>query len=446
MNEIFLNEWKQYRQGLARPAFQGEAPRGEAAFDESVKVGEIRIFADANRPLVALILEEKGLAGRRIVPISPFSVPASSRERLVGARVFQLWNTCTAARRFTDRSWLVDTLSAEEVSLIQAAVATAYPGRVTAGDSPLARYEREFLVSGGTFVPFVRTAANESAVDWAAKPSFVSTFTRVAASFALCVGAFYLLIGAGRERLRVWREASALVCVAQDPEVVELADMPAEDGREAELCENDQFGINFINESAPVVGSVPTTTQRCMVALARLRNTPNLPSGAMHLSEGDALIDPCVLPLSVIDCGAGGVLMSVSSGTSAHADRACPPPTVDCRSAVCPWDAAAKLVAIRLSSEEAARIEVYFDKEQVGGYRLVSGPGSELVYEVVPRGNAGLADGFCQVTTRWTSSAGESRRVESVRSVDSIDVTPPASRPHATDATSPDDVPVDVRF
>ena len=46
-----------------------------------------------------------------------------------------------------------------------------------------------------------------------------------------------------------------------------------------------------------------------MVALARLRNTPNLPSGAMHLSEGDALIDPCVLPLSVIDCGAGGVLM-----------------------------------------------------------------------------------------------------------------------------------------
>ena len=51
------------------------------AFDPEVKVGEIRIFADTKEPLVALILESRGLAGWRIVPVSPYRVPANERCR-----------------------------------------------------------------------------------------------------------------------------------------------------------------------------------------------------------------------------------------------------------------------------------------------------------------------------------------------------------------------------
>ena len=118
-------------------------------FDPEVQVGEIRIFADAKEPLTALVLRDCGLAGFRLVPVSPYRVPASDREIAVGERVFQVWNVCTASRRFVERSWRVDVLRTEDVETVRLAV-TAF------GTLPpkLGDYERRQLATGGDFGPW----------------------------------------------------------------------------------------------------------------------------------------------------------------------------------------------------------------------------------------------------------------------------------------------------
>ena len=156
MNKTFAEEWKLYKAGGKRPSFAGEAPRGDAEFDSPVNVGEIRIFADMARPFVALVAEDRGNAGFFIIPVSvsPFTVPASPREVLEGDRVYQLWNACTAARSFVERSWLVDTIDGEELATL---VGTPRRDATTSlsADGVVAEYEREFLVSGGDFIPLV---------------------------------------------------------------------------------------------------------------------------------------------------------------------------------------------------------------------------------------------------------------------------------------------------
>ena len=91
MNEAFEKVWAAFCGGAGRAVLprrlEIERARGDAAFDGDVKVGEIRIFADVARPFVALIAEDRGAAGRLIVPVSPFAVPSSSRELMVGPRV-----------------------------------------------------------------------------------------------------------------------------------------------------------------------------------------------------------------------------------------------------------------------------------------------------------------------------------------------------------------------
>ena len=152
MNKTFAEEWKLYKEGGSRPKFRGEAPRGEAEFDAPVKVGEIRVFADMVRPFVALVAEERGVAGWLLVPVSPFTVPASPREALEGERVYQLWNACTAARSFVARSWRVDEIDADVLAELRGRCAAR--GEFAA-DGIVAEYEREFLVSGGDFIPLV---------------------------------------------------------------------------------------------------------------------------------------------------------------------------------------------------------------------------------------------------------------------------------------------------
>ena len=81
---------------------------------------------------------------------------------LEGERVYQLWNACTAARSFVERSWLVDTIDGEELATLVGTPVLRRP-RASRGDAPtifsadgvVAEYEREFLVSGGDFVPLV---------------------------------------------------------------------------------------------------------------------------------------------------------------------------------------------------------------------------------------------------------------------------------------------------
>ena len=152
MNKTFAEEWKLYKEDGSRPEFRGEAPRGEAEFDAPVKSGEIRIFADMARPFVGLVAEDRVNAGFFIIPVSPFTVPASSREALEGERVYQLWNACTAARSFVARSWRVEEIDADVLSELRGRCAARTE---LAADGIVAEYEREFLVSGGDFIPLV---------------------------------------------------------------------------------------------------------------------------------------------------------------------------------------------------------------------------------------------------------------------------------------------------
>lgn len=131
------------------------------SFDAEIKAGQIRIFADTKEPLVALILEMKGLAGYRIVPVSPYRVPANDREMSVGERVFQLWNVCTVSRGFAARSWVVDTLVAEEVGRIRQAVSEK--GSLP---SKLGEYERRQLVSVDAFLRHSAECRKEPVAFW----------------------------------------------------------------------------------------------------------------------------------------------------------------------------------------------------------------------------------------------------------------------------------------
>ena len=186
MNDTFEQEWKLYREGGARRPFEADRP-GAAAdpatpFDAAPRRGELRIFADMRRPFVALLAEDRGAAGWLVVPVSPFTVPASPRERLAGERVFQLWNACTASRRFVERSWTVDALGEADLADLLAAAKRAAPGRLsrTDGGSAVAQYEREFLVAGGSFVPLFRREP--------ARPLFARPAFRAAAALAVCCG------------------------------------------------------------------------------------------------------------------------------------------------------------------------------------------------------------------------------------------------------------------
>ena len=91
-------------------------------FDPDVKVGDIRIFGEAKRPFVALIVEAKGLLGYRVVPVSPNPSAVSNREMELGGRVYQLWNECAMARAFAVRSWVVGRLVGAELEAVRAAV------------------------------------------------------------------------------------------------------------------------------------------------------------------------------------------------------------------------------------------------------------------------------------------------------------------------------------
>lgn len=183
MSTTFEQEWNLYREGGARRPFEADRrPAEGGAFDAPVRAGEIRLFADMRRPFAALVAEDRGAPGWLLVPVSPFTVPASPRERLAGERVFQLWNACTASRRFVERSWRVDTLAEADLADLLAAAKRAAPGRLsrTDGENAVAQYEREFLVAGGNFFPLFR---REPARSLFLRPAF-----RAAAALAVCCG------------------------------------------------------------------------------------------------------------------------------------------------------------------------------------------------------------------------------------------------------------------
>ena len=155
--DVFLCEWGLYRQ-------KGEAPRGttvpkpgEGEFDGDVKVGEIRIFADTELPVVGLVLADWKSSGWLIVPVSPFSVPATEQEILIGERVYQLWNVFSAPADFVSKSWVVGTIAAVDMKHVAEAAQSVLSGKqmpeglsafaglpITTADDPRLEYEVRF--------------------------------------------------------------------------------------------------------------------------------------------------------------------------------------------------------------------------------------------------------------------------------------------------------------
>ena len=257
MNDVFKQEWELYLEGGSRPAFRGiEKKLWTKGFDVPVKTGEVRVFADMNRPFVALVLESRGAVGYRIVPVSPFTVPASVREALIGERVFQLWNACTAAKSFVERSWLVATLEGSDVAEIAAAVA-AVPSGARSEDETAYAYERAFAVTGGDFRGFTATEAVKVRTNWWRSRAALG----LAAMLMICCGITGIWY---EEVLKDRRENDVKMAAARTAEILAtMAECADEECREFEACPDEAADICASEPEPEFVIAPPAAQVAC---------------------------------------------------------------------------------------------------------------------------------------------------------------------------------------
>lgn len=155
---IFLEEWKMFMDGAAKDVVAAEEKR-DGNFDVPVKAGELRIFADCDRPLTGLLYKQVDDSWI-VVPVSEFSVPATEQEILIGKRVYQLWNSFTAPSAFVERSWVVDDIPVSDMKDLNAALLHVMVGDpisedlvnctglpITSLEDPRLEYERKFVAN-----------------------------------------------------------------------------------------------------------------------------------------------------------------------------------------------------------------------------------------------------------------------------------------------------------
>ena len=406
MNAAFLNEWQLYRRGAQLPPIVGLEPKTDSEFDADVAVGEIRIFADTNRPLVALVVEDRRLSGWRIVPVSSFCAPVSGRELMVGERVFQLWNATVVSRRFASRSWRVDAISDSDLAKIRGAIAAANPGRVTAGDSVQAKYEREFLVGEGTLVPFAEPRAADLP-----RFAWMQVALRIAASLALCLAAWYvLMMDSGRQIVRNWRESFHAVDIVQEDAAIELAD--AHEVREApvEIAEVD---IDFTPPSATWHGPAPEVVRP--VKFADVKG-PKVPEEiAKFRLKDEGYKSPLASPMEVVFLSGGERKSHVPAqgGEFRYAAAIAPldaPPKAAC--ALRNGEPVAEL-EIQCELADGAKITVMFDSDVVEGYKSgdVVSDGKRMTarYELMAFSGKTISPESVFVTLIWPSKDGDER-------------------------------------
>ena len=234
------------------------------SFDPEVKAGQIRIFADAKEPLTALILEPRGLAGWRIVPVSPYRVPANERELVLGERVFQLWNVCTMAKGFVERSWVADTLSAADVGQIREVVAEKGSLPVKLGE-----YERRHLVSVSDFLRHSAECRKEPVAFWRSYGGW-----SIAAAVVIGLGVAWMLTRDDVEPV----EAPQVITVRMErpqtyPELVENEKEPPEPPVPLPEVEGPRIEAPRIAkiEPAPEVHKVPEIGKMTPAAETRLK-------------------------------------------------------------------------------------------------------------------------------------------------------------------------------
>ena len=411
MNAACLNEWQLYRRGAQLPPIVGLEPKTDSEFDANVAVGEIRIFADTNRPLVALVVEDRRLSGWRIVPISPFCAPASARELMVGERVFQLWNATVVSRRFASRSWRVDAIPDSDLAEIRGAIAAANPGRITAGDDVQAKYEREFLVGEGTLVPFAEPRTADLP-----RFAWMQVSLKIAASLAVCLAAWYvLMMDSGRKIVRNWRESFHAVDIVQENATIELVD--AREVREAptEIAEVD---IDFTPPSVTWYGPAPEVFRPAKFADVK---GPKVPESIKKFTlDRDRFISPISAPMEVVFLS-GGERKShapAQSGELRYAAAIAPlaePPKVTCklvddtRSGLC----VDKILRIEGEVAEGAKITVMFDWDVVEGYGKLSSTASDckvwINYELMAFSGKTISPESVFVTLIWPAKDGDER-------------------------------------
>ena len=168
---VFRREWEMYhtREAATPRASTDKASGTSSAFDPSPTSGELRIFADLPEPMTALLLGVSD-GGWRVLPLSPFTVPASDREILVGTRVYQLWNACDLSFKTVSHSWIVEKLPPDDVADVKSALrvmrgekiaddlASCMGLPITASDDPRRDYERAFRISHSATQPVRRSA------------------------------------------------------------------------------------------------------------------------------------------------------------------------------------------------------------------------------------------------------------------------------------------------
>lgn len=413
MNAAFMNEWQLYRRGSQRPPLVGLAPKTDSAFDEEVAAGEIRIFADTNRPLVALIVEDRKLSGWRIVPVSPFCAPASDRELMVGERVFQLWNATVVSRRFASRGWRVDALGADDLAVVRGAIAAANPGRVTAGDGVQAKYEREFLVGEGTLVPFAASRAAE-----APRFAWLPPAMKIAASLAVCLAAWYvLMMDSGRQIVRDWRDSFRSVDIAAEEPVIELADAHEVREAPAEVAEVD---IDFTPKAATWNGPAPEVFRQPRFADVK---GPKVPEGIARFrlrDEGYKYKSPLAAPMDVVflSSGAGRGASAAVAQVGAFSYAACArpldaPPKIDC--VMRKGDAAGSVATLEIACDavDGAKVTVMFDSDVVEGYKSgdVVSDGKRMTarYELMAFSGKTISAESVFVTLIWPAKDGDER-------------------------------------
>ena len=408
MNAAFLNEWQLYRRGAQLPPIVGLKPKTDSEFDAGVAVGEIRIFADTNRPLVALVIEDRRLSGWRIVPVSPFCAPASARELMVGERVFQLWNATVVSRRFASRSWRVDAISDSDLAEIRGAIAAANPGRVTAGDGVQAKYEREFLVGEGTLVPFAEPRAADLP-----RFAWMPVAFKIAASFAVCLAAWYvLMMDSGRQIVRNWRESFHAVDIVQEDAAIELAD--AREPREAppEIAEVD---IDFTPPSATWHGLAPEVVRP--VKFADVKG-PKVPEEiAKFRLKDEGYKSPLASPMEVVFLSGGEQRGKSAAPTqdgefryaSMVAALDAPP------KAACTLRNGEANVELEIQCElaDGAKITVMFDSDVVEGYKNIgaTSDGDRMTarYELMAFPGKTISSESVFVTLIWPAKDGDER-------------------------------------
>ena len=156
--DIFLEEWKMFMGGAAKDVAAAEEKR-DGNFDVPVKAGELRIFADCDRPLTGLLYKQVDDSWI-VVPVSEFSVPATEQEILIGKRVYQLWNSFTAPSAFVERSWVVDDIPTSDMQDLNVALLHVMVGDPISEDlvnctglpiasleDPRLEYERKFVAN-----------------------------------------------------------------------------------------------------------------------------------------------------------------------------------------------------------------------------------------------------------------------------------------------------------